>query len=290
MAGQAFNFMNCYIKLAQEYQNLFRAGRNYPLGGFEKLKMPALASDAPKMLLFSPHPDDECATGALPLRFRRDKKWNVINVAVTLGSNKQRQQERWKELQQACEFLNFDLIRTSETGLENVKLTTRNQNQEEWQKKVECIADIIVEQQPKIIVMPHCADFNGTHIAVHYLVVDALKTLKSFSCKIIETEFWAAMDSPNLMLEPSIEEVGQLITALSFHAGEVKRNPYHLTLPAWLIDNVRRGSEIVGGQGGAAPDFTFATLYRVSIFDGKEIKVAYEGGKIISQSDCLTPA
>ena len=29
-----------------------------------------------------------------------------------------------------------------------------------------------------------------------------------------------------------------------------------------MIDNVRRGAELVGGQGGDAPNFTYATLYR----------------------------
>jgi hypothetical protein len=43
----------------------------------------------------------------------------------------------------------------------------------------------------------------------------------------------------------------------------VQRNPYHLTLPAWMMDNVRRGGEWVGGQGQAAPDFHFGTLYRL---------------------------
>jgi hypothetical protein len=33
-------------------------------------------------------------------------------------------------------------------------------------------------------------------------------------------------------------------------------------LPAWLVDNVRRGAELVGGPGGAAPDFLFGALYR----------------------------
>ena len=279
--------MNCYTKLAREYQKLFRDEHDYPLGGFEKLEMPALEPNAPKMLLFSPHPDDECVTGALPLRFRRDKKWNVINVAVTLGSNKQRQQERWEELQNACEYLNFNLIRTSENGLDNVKLKTKIIQPDEWKLKVQCIADIINNIQPEIIVMPHCADWNDTHIAVHHLVVDALKIIDNFSCKIIETEFWAPMYSPNLMLESSVEDVGKLITALSFHVEEVKRNPYHLALPAWMMDNLRRGAEIVGGQGGEAPDFTFVTIYRVSAFDGKEMKVAYDGGKMISQNDCL---
>jgi hypothetical protein len=30
-----------------------------------------------------------------------------------------------------------------------------------------------------------------------------------------------------------------------------------------MQENVRRGSELVGGQGEAAPDWTFATLYRL---------------------------
>jgi lipid A disaccharide synthetase len=30
-----------------------------------------------------------------------------------------------------------------------------------------------------------------------------------------------------------------------------------------MQENVRRGSELVGGQGEAAPDWTFATLYRM---------------------------
>jgi hypothetical protein len=53
------------------------------------------------------------------------------------------------------------------------------------------------------------------------------------------------------------------VAATSFHKGEVVRNPYHLHLPAWLSDNVRRGSELVGGQGTSAPPFHFATLYKV---------------------------
>jgi hypothetical protein len=65
------------------------------------------------------------------------------------------------------------------------------------------------------------------------------------------------------MVESAEQDVVDLITALSFHVGEVRRNPYHVRMPAWMIDNVRRGGELVGGQGGAAPNFAFATLYRL---------------------------
>ena len=277
--------MNPYIFLSQTYQKLFNDGKELPLGGFKKLEMPELKPDAPKMLVFSPHPDDECITGLLPLKFRRDKNYNVINVAVTLGSNPERQQPRWEELKNACEYLNFGLIRTTENGLENVKLSTRENSPDEWKEKVDCIAEIIKNHNPEIIVFPHKDDWNGTHIGVHYLVVDALKSIEEFSCKVILTEFWAAMQSPNLMVEASVEELGQLITSISFHVGEVKRNPYHLTLPAWMMDNVRRGAEIVGGQGGEAPNFTFATLYFAGKFENREIKPAYSGGKFTSSAD-----
>ena len=71
------------------------------------------------------------------------------------------------------------------------------------------------------------------------------------------------MVEPNLMVESSPADVADLVAAVSFHRGEVARNPYHLSLPIWMADNVRRGSERVGGQGGSAPAFHFATLYRL---------------------------
>jgi hypothetical protein len=79
--------------------------------------------------------------------------------------------------------------------------------------------------------------------------------------------------------------LGDLITALTFHVEEVRRNPYHLTLPAWMIDNVRRGAELVGGQGGAAPDCTFATLYRLRRWEEGQWKQVLAGGRNLRLSD-----
>ena len=65
----------------------------------------------------------------------------------------------------------------------------------------------------------------------------------------------------------------------------MKRNPYHLSLPAWMVDNVRRGGELVGGQGGAAPDFTFATLYRLRRWRGGQLESVLTGGRAVAQSE-----
>jgi N-acetylglucosamine malate deacetylase 1 len=144
------------------------------------------------------------------------------------------------------------------------------------------IAGLLAAHQPRVILFPHERDWNSTHIGTHYLVADALKSLpSSFECYCVETEFWGVMDDPNLMLEIKAEDLGDMITALTFHVGEVQRNPYHLSLPAWMVDNVRRGGELVGGQGGAAPDFAFATLYRLRRWRQGQFTKCYEGGKIL---------
>jgi N-acetylglucosamine malate deacetylase 1 len=90
------------------------------------------------------------------------------------------------------------------------------------------------------------------------------------------------MDSPNLMIESSVRDVTDLVTALSFHVGEVRRDPYHLLLPAWMQDNVRRGAELVGGAGSAAPDFVFATLYRLRRWKKGRLENIFTGGRQIS--------
>ena len=76
-----------------------------------------------------------------------------------------------------------------------------------------------------------------------------------------------------------------MVTGITFHAGEVRRNPYHLLLPAWMQDNVRRGCELVGGQGGAAPDFVFATLYRLRQWTQGKLQPVFTGGKNLSCRD-----
>ena len=190
--------------------------------------------------------------------------FRVVNVAVTQGSNKARQEERWSELQRACEFIGFELVATAPGGLERINAGGRDHHPALWRNAVEIIAGILRVQQPQAILFPHDRDWNSSHIGTHLLVVDALKTLgPEFGCFTVETEFWGAMWDPNLMVELSPHDLGDLLAALSFHVGEVKRNPYHLLVPAWMQDNVRRGCEVALGQGGAAPDFRFATLYRL---------------------------
>ncbi len=277
--------MNPYKKFVSDYAQLVQQAKSLPLGGVKAVERSDIAYDAPKALFFSPHPDDECIVGGMAVRLMREARMNVINVAVTQGSKKERQAERYKELENACHYVGFGLIATAANGLEKINPKTRTADPAYWSECVKVIADILENNQPKVILFPHEHDWNGTHIGTHFLVMDALKRMPiGFECYIVETEFWGQMNDPNLMLEISADDLTDMVTATTFHVGEVKRNPYHLLLPAWMLDNVRRGSELVGGQGGAAPDFTFAALYRLRKWTQGRVAKAFDGGKQMSRS------
>ncbi len=278
--------MTPYHQLVSDFARLVRDGKSLPLGTFDKPRRPEPAADAPKVLIFSPHPDDECIIGGLALRLMKESGLRAINVAVTQGSAKERQAPRLAELRDACDYLGFGLETLDESGLEKIKTSTRDNEPEAWAESVEVIAAVLAKHRPHTILFPHDADWNSTHIGVHHLVMDALASLPDdFECNLVETEFWGAMDDPNLMVEISEEDLADLIAALTFHVGEVQRNPYHLLTPAWMQDNVRRGGELVCGQGGTPPDFGFATCYRLRRWTGGRARPTYEGGRTLGTGE-----
>jgi len=264
--------MNLYLKFVQQIEAQVKSAREVPLGGIVPAVQRA-AADAPKVLLFSPHPDDECITGLLPLRLMREAGMKIINVPVTFGSNVERQPGRAAELRNACGFLGWEVFQRPE-GFKSLEKTD--------------VVEILKSVQPEIIFVPHVKDWNSRHISTHFLVMEALAEMgKEFSCTVVETEYWQALENPNLMIEADTVTVADLVAALSFHVKEVERNPYHLSLPAWMQDNVRRGGELVGGQGAAVPDFTFSTLYRLRYWKDGACREVLERGHFVSLNDNL---
>lgn len=274
------------MKNYQEYVNgiveLVKQANTVPLGGVPPIQREPLPANAPLTLIFSPHPDDECITGVLELRLLQEAGYRVKNVVVTQGSNPERQHPRFKEVSEACNYLGFGVIQTSPVGLLCVRPVTRETKPQEWAEKVTVIRDIIIREKPSIIVMPHAKDWNSGHIGTHFVVEDALRSMpEDFSVTVVETEFWGELEEPNLMIEVTPDDLAKMITALSFHYGEVGRNPYHLLLPAYMQRNVCRGGEVVGGQGGEAPKFNFAMIYRLS---------KYANGKFTQAKNKIIPA
>ncbi len=236
----------------------------------------------PRVLIFAPHPDDECMN-TLPLRFMTECGFEVIDAAVTLGSNVARRKGRLAELTAACNFLGWKI---SKLAFDAVNPKTRKSKKEYWAECVEKTAALIDKLKPAVIIAPHALDWNQTHIGTSMLVSDALQK-SDWNGVRIEAELWQAMDSPNLLIEVSDEILSAEIGALSCHTEEVARNPYHLNLVAYYTDNVRRGAELVGGQGGTAPSFQFGQIYRVLEKRGKVWKPAFDS-KIITAKESVS--
>jgi LmbE family N-acetylglucosaminyl deacetylase len=283
-----------WLRFVQGTIKAMEAGRKIPIGPSPKRLVaparPVRGGQTLKVMFCAPHPDDECLLGALPLRLRLDAGARVTNCAITLGSNLEERPRRLRELESACLALGFALIVPNRPlGFDRVNLDNRNNKPEEWQAKVEVLRKIFEQEKPDVVMAPHAEDFNTTHIGTHYLVVDALGAYLEQSGQglfpFIETEYWHENPRPNLMLGLSPEVVAIQLMATAEHGGEVKRNPYHLRQPGRLMDKVRLGSEVVGGQGGRAFPFPFAELYRVTFLKGREKVDPKPGGRIVKPKE-----
>jgi len=248
-----------YAGFVRELEALLKRAAALPRGDFRPAKAAAAKAGAPRVLIVAPHPDDECIVGALPLRLQRESGWKVLVAPATLGSRVDRREARLAELRGACAFLGWDVVVPGADGL----------------------AGILRRERPRLVLFPHAADANSTHRKVHARAVDALRAAgPSFKCAVAETEFWATLTDPNLMVEAPAAAAADLVAALSFHRGEIERNPYHVLLPCWLADGARRGAELVGGQGAAAPKFRFAALYRLSRWNGRALERVSGSGRV----------
>ena len=255
-----------FVQLAQAYRALLENAIQQPpvmAGDLYPAEADPPQADAPVCLIFSPHPDDEALVGGLPLRLRA-AGWRVVNVAVTLGSRLDRRAARWQELQASCRVLGFELIAASGApgmGLEGVRTAGHAAQHANWRAAVERVINVMARYQPRVVVCPHELDGHDVHMATSQLVLQALAGVPTLSPHLLLSEYWNTQLQPQLMLGLTDQQVGQMMLATAMHAGEVSRQPYHLTLPAWLMDSARRGAERVGGPGAANSGMTYAALY-----------------------------
>ena len=255
---------------------------------------PRMASK-PKVVYCAPHPDDESLSGALALRLCLEAGAEVTNVAITLGSDLGQRARRLRELESACRALRFGLVvPLHPSGFDGVNLKERRERPNEWARKVQALREIFDRLEPDWVFAPHAEDFNTTHIGTHFLVVEALGAHLERSgggpATLVQTEFWHQLAEPNLMLGVGAEVLAIQLMAAMEHGGEMSRNPYHLLAPARMMDNVRRGSEVVGGQGAAAQSFPFAELYRVTFMRGTEVVRPRPGGVVVGPAERIDPA
>ena len=238
-----------YVKLSGE------SSQNLPhFSTLPPLVKPSGLSAQPRILILAPHPDDECLMAGLALRMKDEWSAQVTVVPYSYGSNVARRKARAQELQAAATVLGFDVLQR--VSLE--KITAPE------------FEDVLKTCAPEIIFSPHSRDFHPIHIAAHILVAHSgwLATQSAVKKVIwIQTEYWQENLNPNLFVPLSLLNVIKIGEALMKHKGEISRNPYHLRLPAWYIDQARRAQEILPTTnpvaGGPAPHFIFGQLLQI---------------------------
>jgi len=197
------------------------------------------------ILLLAPHPDDECLMAPAPLRLKLENQARVTAVAITLGSNKARQEERKNEFEDSCAVLGF-----------TPKVLSEN-----WEAKLDELIEMVETENINFIVCPHLRDHHPAHIKTGELTLKLIERTK-FNGALLMSEFWGELEEPNLLIEVTSDVFTLQFNALEKHVGEIKRNPYHLRLASHLVNSVRRGAERVAVLGSVAPDFAFASLYQ----------------------------
>ncbi len=219
-------------------------------------------------LLLAPHPDDESIVGLLALRLRDECGFRIQVVPATLGSRVERRAARQRELQAACAALGFQPI-----FLDPAHLQTE-------------LAKRLRSRRAGLVIMPHARDGHPRHRATHWLGVAAMDAAGGVF-HVVETEYWHPLARPNLLVAASRAHLAALRRALRCHRGELARNDYAARLPAWMSDNVRRGAELLGGAGSAAPRIAHATLYRARIRAGGKWHALFRGGRIVQSASDL---
>src|SRR5262245_14600298 len=264
-----------WLGCVESLVSVFKCASGVPLGP-EKYSLSAAKSESQgrrraTVLICSPHPDDEALVGGFALRALQETNARVVNCALTLGAETKRKQERLRELRASCAVLGFELKIPGwprKLGLENLELQVAKSNPQLWRLNHALVKSVFEYAKPDVVLMPHAGDFHGTHKATHQLAVEVAaeysRRIPGKRLLLLETEYWHPMGKPNLMVGITSADVAALIMAVAEHGGEVRRNPYHLRHPARMIDNVRRGSEVIKGEGASAEAFMFAELYRVS--------------------------
>ena len=226
-----------------------------------------------KILILAPHPDDECIMGGFAIRAKEEFQAEVGVVPFSFGSKKERRGPRMKELENALALLDFRLINPRIDLPSDEELTLA-----EFQRA-------LVSFKPNVMIAPHLKDGHPVHIRASQMARVAFveyanaTTLTSDSIQmptqgkegihLLQSEYWQSMEQANCFIPLSHHHLTKMGLALMAHVGEISRSPYHLTLPAWAMDQVRRGSEMSAlkpnqpALGAKSEDAVFGQLYRL---------------------------
>lgn len=196
-----------------------------------------------KLLVISPHPDDEVlGCGGLIKRIK-DEGGQVYVIYLTVGTTKDHSenggstiQERQKEIERVAKFLKYDDYRIAFLG-NNFHLRLDQIPKKDLISEIENGANISLNKtMPTIVTTPQHLDYNQDHNSCTQAVFaatrpmpDELKSLQEIVLgfeSVPTADWWSAPHNTNLSVDLTDNDLETKLSALSIYKSQV-RSGYH---------------------------------------------------------------
>jgi LmbE family N-acetylglucosaminyl deacetylase len=201
-----------------------------------------MADDRRVALVLSPHPDDELLGCPAHLFELRDAGWRILDVALSLGSDEERQTARRRELEAACARAGFELV--LETGLLSMGdpgAVTPDGG------AAQRVAQLAREAHAQLLVAPSPHDDHPAHERVGRLALAAMRA--GASPRLWLWGVWSDIALPNSLCVFDAGRLAEIERALCAHEGELARNDYRRLLRARAEAGATLLPERVFGHG-----------------------------------------
>ncbi len=209
-----------------------------------------------RVLIISPHPDDEIiGCGGLIEKCRREGA-NVFVLYIVVGSTRQLitahtdESIRMRETEEVARFCNFD-YKFLFVGDKFVRLDGVDQKD-----LIDPIEDMIEAFRPDIVCIPYADSYNQDHRAVFTACITALRpvprNVRHMPQAVLEYEepyTWSVSEhafKPNFFVELTPNDVEHKVAALKLHATQDREDPFPRS-----GDNLRRLAGLRGKEIGA---------------------------------------
>ncbi len=225
----------------------------------EGLNIQLIMNKDTKILIISPHPDDEAiCSGGLIMKARKLGA-KVMVLYMSTGTSRQFQngvtleRDRIKEAKKAAHYGNF----LYEMGFDNSSTMLDTLAQKVL---IEFIEDRIKMYPPDIVVIPSRTSYAQDHRAIAMACISALRPIPEklhpqpkMILEMIETTTWPNSSTPNFYVDIS-DVIDEKIKLYKCHKSQVTKDPHIRS-----CENLRR----IAGTRGAEIGVKYAEGYNL---------------------------